>query len=103
MRIFPAFSESNNFTPARRTLFDIYDFHSSFNDMKEERMLRRIFGLKKENVATGQRTFRNEELHHFYPSPNICYGDQIKEEGMVSACSTHESDEKCIQNFSRKI
>jgi PAS domain-containing protein len=37
----------------------------------ENRALRRIFGLKREEMAGGWRTLHNEELHDFYASRNI--------------------------------
>jgi hypothetical protein len=37
----------------------------------ENRVLRRIFGPKKDEVTGGWRKLHNEELHGFYPSPNI--------------------------------
>jgi hypothetical protein len=37
----------------------------------ENRVLRRIFGPKREEVAGGWRRLHNEELHNFYASPNI--------------------------------
>jgi hypothetical protein len=38
--------------------------------MSENRMLRRIFGPKREEVVGGWRTLHNEELHNLYASPN---------------------------------
>jgi hypothetical protein len=35
------------------------------------RMLRGIFGLKREELRGGWRKLHNEELHNFYSSPNI--------------------------------
>jgi hypothetical protein len=35
------------------------------------RMLRRIFGPKREEVARGWSRLHNEELHNLYASPNI--------------------------------
>jgi PAS domain-containing protein len=35
------------------------------------RVLRRIFGLTREEVAGGCRRLHNEELHNLYSSPNI--------------------------------
>jgi hypothetical protein len=32
----------------------------------ENRVLRRIFGLKRDEVTGGWRKLRNEELHNFY-------------------------------------
>jgi hypothetical protein len=43
----------------------------------ENRVLRRIFRLKKEEVAGGCRRLHSEELHHY----------QIKDDGMGGACS----------------
>jgi hypothetical protein len=37
----------------------------------ENRVLRRIFELKKEKVAGGWRRLHIEELHNLYASPNI--------------------------------
>jgi hypothetical protein len=38
--------------------------------MFENRVLRRMFDLKREEVAGGWRTLHNEELHNLYASPN---------------------------------
>jgi hypothetical protein len=37
----------------------------------ENRVLRRIFGTKRDEVTGGCRKLHNEELHNFHPSPNI--------------------------------
>jgi hypothetical protein len=37
----------------------------------ESRMLRRIFGLKRDRVTGGWRKLHNEELHNLYSSPSI--------------------------------
>jgi hypothetical protein len=37
----------------------------------ENRVLRRIFGRKREEVAGGWRRLHNEELQNLYVSPNI--------------------------------
>jgi hypothetical protein len=51
--------------------------------VSENRVLRRMFGPKTEEVAGSWRTLLIEELH------NKCYqGDQIKEDEMGGACST---------------
>jgi hypothetical protein len=39
--------------------------------VSENRVLRRIFGPKREEVAGGWRRLHNEELHNLYASPNI--------------------------------
>jgi hypothetical protein len=35
------------------------------------RVLRRIFGRKREEVAGGWRSLHNEDLHNLYAFPNI--------------------------------
>jgi hypothetical protein len=37
----------------------------------ENRVLRRIFGQKRDGVTGGWKKLHNEELHDFYPSPSI--------------------------------
>jgi hypothetical protein len=37
----------------------------------ESRVLRRIFGPKRDEVTGGWRKLRNEKLHNFYSSPSI--------------------------------
>jgi hypothetical protein len=37
----------------------------------ENRVLRRIFGPKRDEVSGGWRKLHNEELHNLYSSPNI--------------------------------
>jgi hypothetical protein len=37
----------------------------------ENRMLRRIFGPKRDEVTGGWRKLHNEELHNLYSSPSI--------------------------------
>jgi hypothetical protein len=37
----------------------------------ENRVLRRIFGPKRDEVTGERRKLHNEELHDLYPSPSI--------------------------------
>jgi hypothetical protein len=37
----------------------------------EKRILRRIFGWKKDEMVVGRRKLHIEELHNLYSSPNI--------------------------------
>jgi hypothetical protein len=60
----------------------------------DNRVLRRIFGPKREEVAGGWRRLHNEELHNLYTPPNIIT-DRVKEGAMGGECSIYGTDEKC--------
>jgi hypothetical protein len=61
----------------------------------QNRVPRRIFGPKREEVGGGWRRLHNEELHDLFTSSNIIRVDR--------AGNMHGKDEKCIQNFGWKI
>jgi hypothetical protein len=48
-----------------------YKYVTSFALYKEIRVLRRIFGPKRDEVTGGWRKLHNEELHGLYSSPSI--------------------------------
>jgi hypothetical protein len=67
----------------------------------ENRVLRRTFGPKREEVVGGWRRLYDEELHSLYTSPNIVRVIKSKRmswKGHV-ACM---GDERCIQNSAWK-
>jgi hypothetical protein len=64
----------------------------------ENRVLRRIFGPKRDEVTGGWRKLHNEELQGLYSSPSII-SDQSKEDEMGGACGAHGGGEGCIQHF----
>jgi hypothetical protein len=53
----------------------------------ENRVLKIIFGPKRDEVTGGWRKLDNEELHNFYSFPSIIR--MIKEDEMDRACSTN--------------
>jgi hypothetical protein len=57
----------------------------------EERVLRRIFGTKRDEETGGWRKLHNE-LHRLYSSPSIIR----MEDEMGRACSTNEGEEEYI-------
>jgi hypothetical protein len=65
----------------------------------ENRVLRRIFGSKRDEVVGEWRKLRNEELNVLYCSPNICAGDKIEKNGMGRACSMYGGGERHVQGF----
>jgi hypothetical protein len=50
--------------------------------VSENRVLRRLFGPRRDEVTGGWRKLHNEELHN-------SWNDQVKEDGMGRACSAH--------------
>jgi hypothetical protein len=66
----------------------------------ENRVLRRIFGPKRDEVMGEWRKLHNEELHNLYSSPDIVR--QVKANEVGGACSTYGSGEKSVQGFSGK-
>jgi hypothetical protein len=57
--------------------------------MFEDRVLRRIFGLKRDEMMERWGKLHNEELHDVHSSLSIIRIDQVKEDGMGEACSTN--------------
>jgi hypothetical protein len=49
------------------------------------------------------RRLQNKELHPLYAFTKYYQGDQIMENEMECACSTHGRDENRTQNFHRKM
>jgi hypothetical protein len=56
----------------------------------ENRVLRRIFGPKRDEVTGGWTKLHNEELHKLYSAPNIIRMIKSKRE-MGRACSTNRA------------
>jgi hypothetical protein len=66
----------------------------------ENRVLRRIFGQKKDEVTGEFRKLHNDELHILYSSPNIIR--QIKSRRMRWAGHMARMGEECVQDFDGK-
>jgi hypothetical protein len=63
----------------------------------ENRVLKKIFGPKRDEVSGEWRRLHNEELHALYSSPYPC--DQIKKNDTGGACSAYGRQKRCIQDF----
>ena len=59
-------------------------------------MLRRIFGLKRDEITVEWRKLHEEELNYLYPSPNTF---QIEKNWMGGACSTYGGRGKVYTRF----
>jgi hypothetical protein len=66
----------------------------------ENRVLRRIFGTKRDEVMGEWRKLHNEELYNLYSSPNIM--KQIKSRRMRWAGHVARMGEECVQGFDGK-
>jgi hypothetical protein len=63
----------------------------------ENRVLRRIFGPKRDEVTEDWRKFHAEELRKLYSSQFIIRMN--KKDEMGGTYRKHEGDEKCIKSF----
>jgi hypothetical protein len=66
----------------------------------ENRVLRIIFGPKRDEVAGEWRKVHSEELHKLYSSSDIIR--QVKANEVCGACGTHGRGEKSVQGFGGK-
>jgi hypothetical protein len=60
----------------------------------ENRVLRRVFGPKSDEVTGEWRKLHNEDLHTQY-----CAGGKIKKNEMGWACGAYGGEERCAQDF----
>ena len=65
--------------------------------MSENRVLRRIFGPKRDEVTGERRKLPNEEFHDLYSSPSIA--EVIKSRRMRLAGHVARMKERRIQGF----
>ena len=71
--------------------------------MNVNRVLRRIFGPKRDEVTGKWRKVHTEELSDLYTSPNIFRVNKSRGTRRGGACSTYGIEESCIQDFGREI
>jgi len=69
----------------------------------ENRMLRRMFGSKRDEVTGEWRKLNNTELNDLYSSPKMyCLGDKIEKNEMSGQCSANGGEERRLQGFGRE-
>jgi len=67
----------------------------------ENRVLRRVFGPKRDEVTGEWRKLHNEELSNLYSSTNIIR--VIEKNEMDGACSAYGEEERRIKGFGGEI
>jgi len=65
----------------------------------ENRVLRRIFGAKRDEVTKEWRKLHNEELNDLYSSPNIVRVLKSRRMRWVGHVARMGGEERCIQDF----
>jgi hypothetical protein len=56
----------------------------------ENKVLRRIFGPRRDEVTGDWRRLHNEEINVLYCSTQYCAGDKLEKSGMGWACGAYE-------------
>jgi hypothetical protein len=65
----------------------------------DNRLLRSIFGPKREEVTEAWRKLYNEDPNHLYSITKYYADNQIEKNEMGGECSTYEGEERCMQGF----
>jgi hypothetical protein len=60
------------------------------------RVLRRTFGPKRDEVTGGWRKLHNEKLQDLYFLPSYIYNYQFKEDDVGGVCSVNGGEEECM-------
>jgi hypothetical protein len=68
----------------------------------ENRVLRKIFGAKRDEVTGEWTRLRNEELYNLYCSPNISRVIKSRKKEIGGVCSMYGREESCIQGYGRE-
>jgi hypothetical protein len=70
--------------------------------LKEYRVLRRIFGPKRDEVTGEWRRLHNEELNDLYSSPNIVRVIKSRRMRWAGHVARMGGKERCVQDFDRE-
>jgi hypothetical protein len=68
----------------------------------ENRVLRRVFWPKRDEVTGEWRKFHNEELNVLYSLPNIVWVVKSRRMRWTVACGAHGGGERCAQGVGGK-
>jgi hypothetical protein len=70
--------------------------------MFENRVLRRIFGPRRDEVAGEWKKQCKERLRDLYSSPSVIRITRVEEDEMEWACSTNDGGEELVQAIGGK-
>jgi hypothetical protein len=62
------------------------------------RVLRRVFGPKRDEMTEEWKKLHNEELNDLYSLTQYCAGGKIDTYEMDGACGTYGGGERCVQS-----
>jgi len=65
----------------------------------ENRILKKIFGPKRDEVTREWRKLHMEKLNDLYSSPNMVRVKKIEKNEMGGACSAYGGKERHVQDF----
>ena len=65
--------------------------------MFENRVLRRVFGPKRDEVTGEWRKLHNEELSDLYSLTEYCTGGKIEKNEMGGGCGAYGAGERGVQ------
>jgi hypothetical protein len=65
----------------------------------QNRVLRKIFGPKRDEETVECGKLHNEELNKLYSLTNV---DQTEKNAMSGACNKYEEEDMCIPGFGRE-
>jgi hypothetical protein len=69
----------------------------------ENRVLRRLFGPRRDEVTREWRKLHNDELSDLYTLPQYCAGGKIEKNEMGGACGAYGGGERCVQGSGGEI
>jgi hypothetical protein len=98
---FPVASTSTfGLSPSTFTFVHADDYKKGINTFIqfENRVLRRVFGPKRDEVTEEWRKLHNEELNVLYSSPNIVWVVKSRDE-VGGAFSAYGGEERRVQDF----
>jgi len=65
----------------------------------ENRVLRKIFGPKKDDETGEWRKLHSDEVRDLHSSTKHLSSDQIRKNEVDGTCCTYEAEDRCIQSF----